>query len=128
MAAACGRGSVAIVDDEQSLVEVYQRIFAMSGIDVCFVAYDGLEAVRKFETHNPRPTIVLMDYRMPGTDGVEATKQILSMDSRVKIIFISADENVREEAILAGACMFVQKPASVKEILSAVEDVAARHS
>jgi len=126
MASACGRGTVAIVDDEQSLIDIYQRILETRGIEVCFVAYDGLEAVRKFAEHNPRPRIILMDYRMPGTDGVEATKQILSLDSEVRIIFISADESVKDEAMRAGAVAFVQKPATVKEILSAVESVAAK--
>lgn len=116
------RCGVAIVDDERSLVEVYQRIMEMKGIPVCFVAYDGEEAVRLFEEHNPRPCVVLMDYRMPGTNGIQATKKILGMDSEVKVIFISADEGVRGDAIRAGAVMFVQKPASVSQILAAVEE------
>jgi two-component system chemotaxis response regulator CheY len=110
------------VDDERALVEVYQKIMEMKGIPVCFVAYDGEEAVRLFAEHNPRPCVVLMDYRMPGTNGIQATKKILGMDSEVKVIFISADDRVREDAIEAGAAMFVQKPASVKEILAAVEE------
>jgi two-component system chemotaxis response regulator CheY len=114
---------VAIVDDERALVDVYQKILQMKGIPVSFVAYDGEEAVRLFAEHNPRPCVVLMDYRMPGTDGIEATLRILKMDPDVKIIFISADEGVREEAIKAGAVKFVHKPASVKEILNAVESV-----
>jgi two-component system chemotaxis response regulator CheY len=109
------------VDDERALVEVYQRIMEMKGIPVCFVAYDGEEAVKLFEEHNPRPCVVLMDYRMPGTNGIQATKKILGMDSEAKVIFISADEGVREDAIRAGAVMFVQKPASVSQILAAVE-------
>jgi two-component system, chemotaxis family, chemotaxis protein CheY len=116
----CG---VAIVDDERSLVEVYQKILEMKGMIVWFVAYDGEEAVRLYAEHNPRPYVVLMDYRMPVVNGVEATKQILKMDSETKVIFISADERVRSEAIKAGAVMFVQKPASMKEILAAVEGV-----
>jgi two-component system chemotaxis response regulator CheY len=117
------RCGVAIVDDERALVDVYEKILHMKGIPVCFVAYDGEEAVRQFEQHNPRPCVVLMDYRMPGTDGIEATKRILRMDSKVKVIFISADEGVKSEAIRAGAVMFVQKPASVKDIVKAVESV-----
>ena len=112
---------IAIVDDERSLVDVYQKIFESRGIPICFVAYDGEEAVRLFAKHNPRPCVVLMDYRMPVVNGVEAMKRILKMDADAKVIFISADEGVREEAIEAGAAVFVQKPASLKEILEAVE-------
>ena len=120
-AGCCG---VAIVDDERSLVEVYRKIMLLKGIPICFVAYDGEEAVRLFEAHNPRPCIVLMDYRMPGVNGIQATMRILSKDAKAKIIFISADDSVREDAINAGAVMFVQKPASMKEILKAVKRVA----
>jgi two-component system chemotaxis response regulator CheY len=116
---------VAIVDDERSLVEVYKKIFETRGMPVCFVAYDGEEAVQQFEAHNPRPCVVLMDYRMPGVNGIQATRRILKMDSEVKVIFISADDRVREDAIRAGAAMFVQKPASMREILEAVDNVGS---
>jgi two-component system chemotaxis response regulator CheY len=115
------RCGVAIVDDERALVEVYRKIMEIKGIPVCFVAYDGEEAVQRFKEHNPRPSVVLMDYRMPQANGIEATRRILNMDPEVKVIFISADDRVREDAIRAGAVMFVQKPASVREILGAVE-------
>jgi two-component system chemotaxis response regulator CheY len=114
---------VAIVDDERSLVEVYRRIFEIKGIPICFVAYDGEEAVRQFAEHNPKPCVVLMDYRMPGVNGIQATRRILGIDAKAKVIFISADEGVREDAIRAGALMFIQKPASVREIIAAVEGV-----
>jgi two-component system chemotaxis response regulator CheY len=104
---------------------VYRKIFEIKGIPISYVAYDGEEAVREFEAHNPRPCVVLMDYRMPVVNGVEATKRILRMGAETKVIFISADDTVREDAIRAGAVKFVQKPASVKEILNAVENVVA---
>jgi len=114
----CG---VAIIDDERSLVKVYRMIFKARGIPVLFVAYDGEEAVRMFEKHNPRPRVVLMDYRMPGVNGIQAMKRIMGMDSEVKVVFISVDEGVREEAIREGAVAFVQKPATMKEILKTIE-------
>ena len=114
---------VAIVDDERALVEVYRKIMETRGIPVCFVAYDGEDAVQRFAEHNPRPCVVLMDYRMPGVNGIQATRRIMRMDPSVKVIFISADDGVREEAIRAGAVKFVQKPASLKEILTAIESV-----
>lgn len=114
---------MAIVDDEQTLVEVYRKIFETRGIHIFFVAYDGEEAVRLFEEQNPRPRVVLMDYRMPGVNGVEATRRILSMDAEVKVVFISADEGIREEAIRAGAVAFVQKPATLKEIIETIERI-----
>jgi two-component system chemotaxis response regulator CheY len=119
------RGGVAIVDDERSLVEVYRKIMETRGIPVCFVAYDGEDAVRRFEEQNPRPCVVLMDYRMPGLNGIQAMIRILTMDPETKFIFISADEGVRDDAIRAGAVRFLQKPASIREIMTAINDVGA---
>jgi CheY-like chemotaxis protein len=125
MGSGCYRCGVAIVDDERSLVEIYQKLLEMRGIPVCFVAYDGEEALRRLGEHNPGPGIILMDYRMPIMNGIDATRRILKLEPDMKIIFISADGSVREAALEAGAVLFIQKPASIKEILSAVESVGA---
>ncbi len=119
------RCGVAIVDDERSLVEIYQKLLEMRGIPVCFVAYDGEEALRRLGEHNPGPRIILMDYRMPIMNGIDAMRRILKLEPDMKVIFISADGSVREAALEAGAALFIQKPASIKEILNAVESVGA---
>jgi CheY-like chemotaxis protein len=118
-------GGVAIVDDERALVEIYEKVLEMRGIPVSFVAYDGEEALRRLAEHNPKPQIILMDYRMPIMNGIETMRRIFNQDPDAKVIFISADGSVKEAAIEAGAAMFIQKPASIKEILNAVESVAA---
>lgn len=114
---------IAIVEDERELVRIYKIVFARQNIPVCFVAYDGHEAVELFEKANPRPGIVIMDHRLPTMTGIEAMKKILKIEPGVKIIFLSADDDVKEEAYKAGVKAFIKKPASIKQITATVENV-----
>jgi two-component system, chemotaxis family, chemotaxis protein CheY len=114
---------IAIVEDEKDLVRVYERLFERRGIPVAFIAYDGNEAILKFIECSPKPHIVLMDYRLPTLNGIEVTKRILEIDPHTKIIFLSADISVKEEALKAGAYTFLAKPISLKEITNAVENI-----
>jgi len=60
---------------------------------------------------------------MPGKDGIETTKEILRIDPRVPIIFSSADESVREDALAAGAVSFWAKPFPVSLLVNAMLDI-----
>ena len=116
-------GGIAIVDDERSIVDIYSKILISKKIPIAFVAYDGEEAVDKFMSCMHRPKVVLMDFRMPLMNGIEASKRIWKIEPSTRIIFISADSGVKEEAIKAGAAGFIQKPASLREIVVEVECV-----
>lgn len=114
------RVGIAIVEDEKDLVKVYERLFARKGIQICFVAYDGIEAVKKYLACTPKPHAILMDYRLPIMNGIEATKEILKIDPDARIVFLSADAGVKDEAMQAGAYKFLLKPASLIDIIKAV--------
>jgi len=111
---------VGIVDDEHCLTEVYRKIFSRRGIDVSFVARNGQQAVAFFRDADPRPRVILMDQRMPAMSGVEAMRKILEIDPGVKVIFVSADNDVKEEALEAGAVEYIKKPISLQHITDAV--------
>ncbi len=113
---------VAIVDDENAIVNVLKMVLKRHAIPIAFTANDGDVAIELFKKANPKPDIILMDHRMMKMDGIEATKQILNIDPQVKIIFISADRHMESEALKAGAKLFITKPASLKTILKAIEN------
>ncbi|HMK45905.1 MAG TPA: response regulator [Methanocella sp.] len=117
-------GGVAIVDDERSIVQIYREILEAMSIPIAFVAFDGEDAINKFKESKKKPQVVLMDYRMPVMNGIQASISMLRIDPSVKIIFISADGSVRDEAMKAGAATFIQKPASLKDIVIEVVNVA----
>lgn len=111
---------VAIVEDERDLARMYEMILAKMGVPVSFVAYSGVEAIVKFKECTPKPQVVLMDNRLPSMSGVEATKVILGIKPDTRIIFLSADTGAREEAMGAGAALFISKPARVCDIVNAI--------
>jgi two-component system chemotaxis response regulator CheY len=119
------RVGIAIVEDEKDLVEVYKRVFARRNIVVCFVAFEGREALRMFIECTPKPHVILMDHRLPGMSGIEVTQEILKLDPEARIVFLSADVAVKDEALKAGAVAFLKKPAGLKEIVGTVEAAIA---
>jgi two-component system, chemotaxis family, chemotaxis protein CheY len=114
------RNGVAIIEDEVDLVKIYIRLFQKRGIPVAFVAYDGMEAIQIFSRMKTRPTVILMDNRMPAMGGIDTAKEIMKIEPKSKIIFMSADVGVKEEAMAAGAIAFLQKPASIDTITKTV--------
>jgi len=116
------KARVFVVDDEDFIRELYRDVFEAAGMTV-FAASNGDEAVRVFKSMPSKPDIVIMDYRMPGLDGIETTKEMLKIDPTVPIIFSSADETVREKALNAGACSFWAKPFPCGLLVNAMLDI-----
>jgi DNA-binding NarL/FixJ family response regulator len=113
--------------DDQEMIRVGLRaiIDAQSGMTVVAEATDGLEAVQALET--TVPDVILMDLRMPGIDGVEATRRIrrTHAPNAVRIVVLTTfdqDENVLA-AIQAGANGFLSKGVRPPELAAAIAEV-----
>jgi DNA-binding NarL/FixJ family response regulator len=118
-----------LLADDQELVRAGFRMILESQADIEVVgeAGDGDEAVQLARRH--RPDIVLMDIRMPGTDGLAATRTITADDrlAEVRIVILTTfelDEYVFE-AIRSGASGFIVKTTKPAELLQAARAVAA---
>ena len=118
-----------VLADDQALVRGGFRALldAQDDITVVGEAADGEEAVRLAATE--RPDVVLMDIRMPGVDGLEATRRIVGDErlSGTKVVILTTfdlDEYVFE-AIRAGANGFLVKDTEPDELLRAVRAVLA---
>jgi two-component system, chemotaxis family, chemotaxis protein CheY len=114
--------SVAIIEDERDIAEIYMRLCLMKGLRVSFVAYDGCKAVEEFK-RSVCPDLILIDHRMPFMTGLEAMKKMLDIDPEARFIFLSADEEIKDEAMGAGAKAFMKKPASLGEIYGVMAKV-----
>lgn len=113
--------SVLIVDDDIFLHKVLNRILSIGGHTVVGHAYNGAEAVDMFNGLNPKPDIILMDHRMPIMNGATATREIRHKSPKSRILFISADNTVRNDAMNAGALGFLTKPIRSKELFAAID-------
>lgn len=112
-----------LVDDEEFIIELYRDLLEAKGHTVIGVASDGDEAVKKYKDFGKKPVIVIMDQRMPVKDGVTATQEILKMNPDAKILFGSADLQIKGDAIKAGAKDFLLKPFRIEELLEAIEEI-----
>ncbi len=117
---------VLLVDDEPLLRLAFTMVLdAQSDMETAGEAGDGEEAVRKARAL--RPDVVLMDVRMPGTDGIEATARIVEScpQSRVLILTTFDLDEYAFAGLRAGASGFLLKNALPEELLAAIRSVAA---
>jgi DNA-binding NarL/FixJ family response regulator len=117
---------VAIVDDQALVRGGFAMVLGhQDDIDVVAEAGTGLEAIEAARAH--RPDVVLMDIRMPGMDGLEATSRIVKeADWPVRVLILTTfdpDEYVYK-ALRAGASGFVLKDIPPAELVAAVRTVA----
>ncbi|WP_430867740.1 response regulator [Demequina aurantiaca] len=117
---------VGLVDD-QAMVRVGLKMILESeaDIEVCGEAADGSEAVALVA--QSRPEVVLMDIRMPGMDGLTATRAVLAAHPDVRVVILTTfdDDEYVYEALRAGASGFLLKSADGDTLVNAVRIVAA---
>ena len=91
------------------------------GFEVAGMAENGEEAVLMYKHFVEKPSITIMDHRMPVKNGIEALKEILRFDNNAIVIIVSADSSIKEEALSLGAYSFKQKPFDIDYLLSNIK-------
>jgi DNA-binding response OmpR family regulator len=122
------RGTVLVVDDEPTIVEIVSRYIERAGFEV-HGAGDGPEAVRLATLH--RPDLVVLDVMLPGFDGIEAMRRLHEdIDERTAVILLTArgEEADRLVGLRRGADDYVVKPFSPAELVARIEAVLRRAS
>lgn len=115
---------VMIADDQEMIrVGLSAVLDTFDDIDIAGTASDGLDAVDKAAAFNP--DVVLMDIRMPGIDGVEATARMRAANARVKIVMLTTFEqdDLVFQALQKGANGFLGKGASPDQLADAIREV-----
>jgi DNA-binding NarL/FixJ family response regulator len=115
--------SVVLVDDQEMVRTGFRMILEARGIDVLGEAADGaagVEAGRRL-----RPDVVLMDIRMPGMDGIDATALLTADGLRVLILTTFDLDEYVFRALHAGAAGFLLKDAPPDDLVRGIEIVAA---
>jgi DNA-binding NarL/FixJ family response regulator len=116
---------VLLVDDQPLLRMGFRMVLdAENDLTVVGEAGDGAEAIRL--THSLEPDVILMDVRMPGMDGIEATRQIAAARSASRIVILTTFD-LDEYAfggLRAGASGFLLKNAEPNELIAAIRTVA----
>ncbi|KAE8763332.1 response regulator [Georgenia thermotolerans] len=112
---------VLLADDQAMIRNGLRLILELGGIEVVGEAADGAEAVAL--ATELRPDVVLMDVRMPGTDGIEATRRIIDAGLPCRVVILTTFDLDRHvyDALTVGASGFLLKEASAQQLVAAVE-------
>ncbi len=115
-----------VLADDQPLVRTGLRMIlsAVDDIEVVGEAADGAEAISACA--ELAPDVVLMDVRMPGVDGIDATRAVTATDSPPKVLVLTTFDldDVVYEALRAGASGFLLKDAPEERLITAIRVVA----
>lgn len=117
---------VMVVDDHAAFAESLREVLAnRPGLELTASASTGEEAVRLAE--ETRPDVILMDQRLPGTNGAATAAQIIARLPQTKILMLTGGGTDDEmlDAVEAGVSGYLIKTARVAEIADAIQRVAA---
>jgi len=118
--------SVLLADDQPLLRRGFRMILEAEGdLVIAAEAGNGEEAVTLAQRH--APDVVLMDIRMPGTDGIEATRRIIAADDRVRVLVLTTFDldEYAFGALRAGASGVLLKDVRPGELVTAIRTVAS---
>jgi DNA-binding NarL/FixJ family response regulator len=119
------RVRVLLVDDDDLMRAGLRSVLSSDDtIEVVGEGGDGGEALDR--VRETQPHIVLMDIRMPGVDGISATREVLAGSPDVKVVVLTTfeDDDYIFEALSAGASGFLLKRTTPEELISAIKAVA----
>ena len=112
---------VLVVDDHELVRSGISRMLADNpDIDVIGQVSSGEDAIDF--VRRDRPDIVLMDIRMPGIGGLEATRRILRIDDSIRVIVVTAcaDDPYLTRVMQSGAMAYITKGADIQEMVRAI--------
>ena len=116
-----------VVDDSKISRMMISSMLAKTNFEVCAMPENAAHAIDLYA--KTRPDVVTMDMNLPDADGIECSRRIHAMDSRCKIVMISAmkDAKLIMHGRLAGISSFLQKPVSTNELLDTLMILCQEH-
>ncbi|MBE6037793.1 MAG: response regulator transcription factor [Anaerofustis stercorihominis] len=116
---------ILVVDDEVNICELLTLELELEGY-ICERAYDGKEALEKFETFSPE--LILLDLMLPEISGIDVCKQITAKNN-VPIIMLTAKSEIPDKIVglNSGADDYITKPFDTGELLARVKALLRRY-
>ena len=122
-----GNESILIVDDEEAVLKISEEMLVRNGYTV-ITAKNGEEGIIRYSENFP--DLVLLDVGMPGIGGIKSLQEMMSVDSKARVVIMSGYSGNRniEEARKLGAKAFLQKPYHITDLLYTVRGVLDEYS
>jgi len=121
------QAKVLLVDDEVEFGFALVERLRLKHYDVKAVSHveDALAAVR-----SDPPDVVLLDFMMPGMDGIEILKFIKQIDPSIEVIMLTgnADTRIMEEVMKSGASDYIMKPADLGEVIFKIDNAKKKRN
>ncbi len=116
---------ILVVDDETALCEMIYIFLSRCGYEV-LTASSGDEALQKVK--DDEPSLMLLDIKMPGLDGLETLRRIKQQGYCTTVIMMTAvaDQNVKQKALDLGADDYIIKPVDLRDLQQSVQDAINR--
>lgn len=116
---------IMIVEDEDTIVELYTHMLSLVGHTVVCVCRDGEAALVQLRGKDAPPDLILLDQRIPGATGLQVLASLPPRAAGVPVIFATAEEATRAQAERLGAFAVLVKPFSMERLISEVERALA---
>jgi PAS domain S-box-containing protein len=115
---------ILVIDDEEMIRTLASKILEQSGYNVV-TAQNGLEGIEQYKKYKDKIDAVVLDMIMPEMDGNKCLEEIIAINPNAKIIIASGFYKNSTQASLVekGACCFIKKPYSSKQLLEKLESV-----
>jgi len=113
--------SAILVEDEEIIRQMLKQALVVLGCDVLGEANNGIAAAELF--NETKPDLVLMDIRMPRSDGIEALSKIKEIEPDAYVVMMTSinDEEIIEDCIIAGAKDYIRKDVPIDQVVSRLE-------
>lgn len=114
---------VVVVDDHEIVRSGISRLLSdAKGIEVLAQLASGEEAYQFVREHNPAPDVILMDVRMPGIGGIEATRKIVRHNPDIRVVALTAvdDAQYPQWLLKAGARGYITKGNDPEDMINAI--------
>jgi CheY-like chemotaxis protein len=114
---------VMVVDDTQHVREMLATMLELDGFDVVSKASGGNDAMNEVEA--AAPNVIVMDYKMPGMDGIEATRRIRELAPGIPVILYTAylDAELEARARDAGVALCVGKVEGLEQLEKLISEM-----
>lgn len=121
-----GKGTVLVVDDEETVRSVAARLLESFGFKT-ILAQDGRDALDKFKLHQDSIRMVLMDLTMPHMDGEQAFRELRKMSPEVRVLLMSGfnEQDAINRFTGKGLAGFIQKPFKRQELMEKLKGILA---